>query len=139
MAYAILQQKYGIRHIKKTLESQEYRNAESFRLENFKIVKPNPNPALPSPPLNHVPQHHIYPSFKYLQGWQLHHFPGQPVPMLDNPFSEEIFPNIQSKPPLAQLEAISSCPVACHLGDETDLHLTTTCFQVVAENNKFFH
>ncbi|KAK4814940.1 hypothetical protein QYF61_006884 [Mycteria americana] len=31
-----------------------------------------------------------------------------PVPVLDNPFSEEIFPNVQSKPPLAQLEAISS-------------------------------
>jgi len=30
----------------------------------------------------------------------------QPVPMLDNPFSEEIFPNTQCKPPLAQLEAI---------------------------------
>ncbi|KAK4820738.1 hypothetical protein QYF61_004419 [Mycteria americana] len=41
-------------------------------------------------------------------GWRLNHFPGQPVPMLDNPFSEIKFPNIQSKPPLAQLEAISS-------------------------------
>ena len=26
--------------------------------------------------------------------------------MFDNPFSEEIFPNIQSKPPLLQLEAL---------------------------------
>ena len=37
----------------------------------------------------------------------------QPLPwaawsVLDSPFGEEIFPNIQSKPPLAQLEAISS-------------------------------
>lgn len=31
----------------------------------------------------------------------------------DNPFDEEIFPNIQSKQPLAQLEAISSCCIAC--------------------------
>jgi len=30
------------------------------------------------------------------------------VPVLDNPFSEEIFPNIQSKPSLVQLEAVSS-------------------------------
>ncbi|KAK4823633.1 LOW QUALITY PROTEIN: hypothetical protein QYF61_004366 [Mycteria americana] len=52
-----------------------------------------------------------------------------PVPMLDNPFSEEIFPNIQSKPPLAQLEAISSCPIACYFGKEIDTHLTTTSFQ----------
>ncbi|KAK4817231.1 hypothetical protein QYF61_004142 [Mycteria americana] len=42
------------------------------------------------------------------KGWGLNHFPGQPVPMLDNPFSAVKFPNIQSKPPLEQLEAISS-------------------------------
>ncbi|KAK4821733.1 hypothetical protein QYF61_000775, partial [Mycteria americana] len=62
-------------------------------------------------------------------GWRLHHFPGQPVPMLDNPFREEKFPDIQSKPPLAQLEAISSCPITCYLGEETDPHLSTTSFQ----------
>ncbi|KAK4827059.1 hypothetical protein QYF61_013700 [Mycteria americana] len=59
----------------------------------------------------------------------LNHFPGQPVPMLDNPFSEEIFPNIQSKPLLMQLEAISSRPIACYLGEETDPHLSTASFQ----------
>ncbi|KAK4808466.1 hypothetical protein QYF61_005783 [Mycteria americana] len=47
----------------------------------------------------------------------------------DNPFSEVKFPNIQSKPPLAQLEAISSCPITCYLGEETDPHLSTTSFQ----------
>ncbi|KAK4818247.1 hypothetical protein QYF61_009422, partial [Mycteria americana] len=52
-----------------------------------------------------------------------------PVPMLDNPLGEEKFPNIQSKPPLAQLEAISSCPITCYLGEETDPHLSTTSFQ----------
>ncbi|KAK4806931.1 hypothetical protein QYF61_012652 [Mycteria americana] len=69
-------------------------------------------------------------------GWRLNHFPGQPVPMLDNPFSEVKFPNIQSKPPLVQLEAISSCPITCYLGEETDPHLSTTSFQVVVESNK---
>ncbi|KAK4824481.1 hypothetical protein QYF61_015879 [Mycteria americana] len=62
-------------------------------------------------------------------GWRLNHFPGQPVPMLDNPFSEVKFPNIQSKPPLVQLEAISSCPITCYLGEETDPHLSTTSCQ----------
>ncbi|KAK4818988.1 hypothetical protein QYF61_022819 [Mycteria americana] len=52
-----------------------------------------------------------------------------PVPVLDNPFNKEIFPNIQPKPPLAQLEAISSCPTASYLGEETDPHLSTTSFQ----------
>ncbi|KAK4816629.1 hypothetical protein QYF61_019328 [Mycteria americana] len=62
-------------------------------------------------------------------GWKLNRFPGQPVPVLENPFGEEIFPNIQSKPPLAQLEAISSCPITCYMGEETDPHLSTTSFQ----------
>ncbi|KAK4817763.1 hypothetical protein QYF61_026986 [Mycteria americana] len=53
-----------------------------------------------------------------IEGWGLHHFPGQPVPMLDNPFSEVKFPNIQSKPPLAQLEAISSHPITFVESDE---------------------
>ncbi|KAK4818165.1 hypothetical protein QYF61_007607, partial [Mycteria americana] len=50
--------------------------------------------------------------------------------MLDNPFSEDIFPNIQSKPPLMQLEAISSCPMTCYLGEETNTHLSTTSFRL---------
>ncbi|KAK4819817.1 hypothetical protein QYF61_011836 [Mycteria americana] len=70
------------------------------------------------------------PSPETFKGWRLNHFPGQPVPMLDNPFSEEKFPNLQSKPPLAQLEAISSRPITCYWGEETDPHLSTTSFQV---------
>jgi len=37
--------------------------------------------------------------------------PGQPIPMLNNLFCKEVFPDIQPKPPLAQLKAISPCPV----------------------------
>jgi len=44
--------------------------------------------------------------FEPLQGWGLHHLPGQPVPVSDHSFSEEVFRNVQSKPPLMQLEAI---------------------------------
>ncbi|KAK4831073.1 hypothetical protein QYF61_015271 [Mycteria americana] len=51
-------------------------------------------------------------------------------------FSEVKFPNIQSKPPLAQLEAISSRPITCYLGAETDPHLATTSFQAVVESHK---
>lgn len=50
-------------------------------------------------------------SFKYLQAWWLNHFPGQPVPVLDNSFCKGIFPNIQNKPLLVQHEVISSCPI----------------------------
>ncbi|KAK4828493.1 hypothetical protein QYF61_026764 [Mycteria americana] len=48
----------------------------------------------------------------------------------------EIFPNTQSKPPLTQREAISSHPMACYLGEETDSHLATTSFQAVVESDK---
>jgi len=37
--------------------------------------------------------------------------PGQPIPVPDSSFREEIFPNIQPKPLLAQPEAIPSNPV----------------------------
>ncbi|KAK4824540.1 hypothetical protein QYF61_016144 [Mycteria americana] len=75
------------------------------------------------------------------KGWRLNRFPGQPVPMLDNPFSEVKFPNIQSKPPLVQIEAIFSCPITCYLGEETDPHLSTTLFQVfwIIEDSGFEH
>ena len=66
----------------------------------------------------------------------LNHFPGQPIPTLYNSFSEEIFPNIKSKPPLVQLEAISPCSVVCYLGQETSTYLATTSFQVAVEGDK---
>lgn len=43
--------------------------------------------------------------------------PGVPVPRLGNPLHEEIFPNLQSKPPLAQAEVMFSCPVASCLAE----------------------
>jgi len=49
--------------------------------------------------------------------------------MPDHSLSKEIFPNIQSKPPLMQLEAIASCPIASYLGEDTNTCLTTTSCQ----------
>lgn len=40
--------------------------------------------------------------FEDFQGWWHNHFPGQPVSMLDYPLSEEVFPNIQPKHPIAK-------------------------------------
>jgi len=56
--------------------------------------------------------------------------------VLDNHFSSEIFPNIQSKPPLTQLETLSSRGITCYVGKETNPHLTTPSFQAVLESNK---
>ena len=92
----------------------------------------------PTPPclLNHVPKCHIYTVFEHLRGWGFHHLPGQPVAMSDHSFSIEIFPNIQSEPPLMQLEAFASYPIASWLVEETNTCLTTTSFQAVVEHNK---
>ena len=73
--------------------------------------------------------------FEHLQGWWRHHLPGQPGPVSDHSFSKEIFPNIQSKPPLVQLEAIASHPIACYLGEEANTCLTTTSFHIVVEHS----
>ena len=56
--------------------------------------------------------------------------------MSDHSFSKEIVPNIQSKPPLTQLEAIAPHPIAGYLGEETNTCLTTTSFQVIVESTK---
>jgi len=45
--------------------------------------------------------------------------------------SKEIFPNIQSKPPLTQPEAIPSRPVGSYLGEETNTYLPPTSCQAV--------
>jgi len=44
----------------------------------------------------------------------LHHLPGQPVPMPHYFFGEEVFPNIEPEPPLAQHEVIASCPITSY-------------------------
>ena len=56
--------------------------------------------------------------------------------MFDNTFSEEIIPNIRSKPPLIQLQAIVSHAIASYLEEETDTYFATTSFQVVVESDK---
>ena len=112
---------------------------ESYRIIGWKrplrSSSPTSHPTTPCL-LNHILKWHIYMFFKHLQGWGLNHLPGQPVPMPEHSFSKEIFPNIQSKPPLRQLQAIASHPIASYLGEETNTRLTTTSFQAVVGSNK---
>jgi len=61
---------------------------------------------------NHVPQCHIHMILKNIQGWWLYHLPGYLFPVPHHSFWEEMFPNIQPEPPLAQLEVSPSCPIA---------------------------
>lgn len=48
------------------------------------------------------------------------------VPVPDHPFCEDLFLNIQPKPPLALLEAISSHPIIDSWGTEPDSHLAAS-------------
>ena len=93
------------------------------------IIRSNhqPNPTVPAKPCPKVPP---------LQGRGLPHCPGQPGPVPDHSLSKESLPNIQSEPPLTQLEAIASCPIASYLGEETNTRLATptpSC-QVIVES-----
>jgi len=45
--------------------------------------------------------------------------------MSDHSFRKEIFADIQSEPPLTQVEVIASRPIASYLGEETNTRLTT--------------
>lgn len=75
-------------------------------------------------------------SCKYLMGWQLHHFPGQPAPVPNLHFHEEILPDEQSKPPLPQPEAVSLCPITSHLRKETDTLPAAAFSQVAVESHE---
>ena len=56
--------------------------------------------------------------------------------MLNHTLYEEIIPNIQYKPPLVQLETVSSSPTTCHLRKETNTLLATTSIQVIVESDE---
>ena len=49
---------------------------------------------------------------------------------------QPVLPNIQPQSPMAQLEAIPSCPTVSYKGEEADPSLTTTSFQGAAEGKK---
>ena len=68
------------------------------------------------------PAHHHYCSLsmslsaaptvqEHLQGWRLHHLPGQHIPIPEQSLGEEVFPTIQPEPPPVQLKTITSHPI----------------------------
>ncbi|KAJ7424515.1 hypothetical protein WISP_28382 [Willisornis vidua] len=55
--------------------------------------------------------------------------------MPDHSLCKEFLSNVQTKPPLAELEPVSSCSTAGCLREETNPHPATTSFQVVVESD----
>jgi len=110
--------------------SQNHRIAEVGKELKDHQIQPQPNHTTltNNPPLRHVPEHHIQTVFKHIQGWWLNHLPGQSIPVLNNPFCKEQFPDIQPELTLVQLEAISPRPVTCHQWEETNVNITSFMF-----------
>lgn len=111
-----------------SLFSFRFRVLEPFMLEK---IQKSTDLTLPSPSLNHVPKCPICTTFKSLQGQWFCHSPRQPVTECDKLLDVYIFPDIQYKPPLEQLEVISSCLIACGLGEVPDPCLSTASSQAL--------
>ena len=103
---------------------------ESLSLKKTSKTNSQSNTTMPAKPCPDVPYLH---AFLTPPGMVT---PPLPVPMPDSSFSKDIFPKIQSKLPVMQLKAISCCPVASYLGEETNTCFTTNYFQVVVESIK---
>ncbi|KAK4806198.1 hypothetical protein QYF61_001121 [Mycteria americana] len=107
---------------------------ENFQLNHFMITVAK-TPAYPHIPHKSFSIHKQQVQEGIFPSWLTEYSDGDSTTSLGSLFqclptlSVKKFPNIQSKPPLAQLEAISSCPIACYLGEETNTHLSTTSFQ----------
>jgi len=64
--------------------------------------------------LQQAAQDHVHVGFEYLQRRRFYNLPGQPVPVLRHPQSEEVFRHLQTELPLLQFVPIAPCPVAGH-------------------------
>lgn len=114
-----------------------YKFREPLRVKRpVRSFSPTIKLTLPIPPLNHVPKCNICTSFKNLQGWWLHCFLGQSVPVLDNSLLKNFFlSNLNlSWPHLRPFPFVLSL-VTCEKG-MTPPHFTTISHQAIVENIK---
>ena len=66
----------------------DHRIVETLRLDKTSKITKSIHLPMPNMPTEHVPQCHISTFLEYLQGWWLHHFPGQPIPVPHHSFWE---------------------------------------------------
>ena len=64
--------------------------------------------------LQQAAQDLVQADFEYLQRRIIQNLPGQPVPLLYHPQSEEVLPRVQTELPLLQFVPIAPCPVTGH-------------------------
>ena len=66
-------------------------------------------------PLDQAVQSPIQPGLEYLQGWGIHNFSGQAVPVLHHLMSRKFPTSMQSKSLLIQIKIILLCPVTIRM------------------------
>jgi len=69
---------------------------------------------LPLPKQGHLQQAArdlVQAGLEYLQRGRLHNLPGQTVPVLRHPRSEEVLPHAQVEPAMLQFVPVAPCPV----------------------------
>ena len=74
----------------------------------------SPTPLQKQGHLQQAAQDLVQEGLEYLQRRRLHNLPGQPVPVLHHPQSEEVLPHFQRGLPVLQFVPIAPCPIAGH-------------------------
>jgi len=74
----------------------------------------SPTPLPKHDHLEQAAQDLVQVGLEYLQRRRLHTLPGQPVPGLHHPQSEEVLPHVQLELPLLQFVPVAPCPVTGH-------------------------
>ena len=73
---------------------------------------------------------------KHWQAWGIDHLYRKPVPVFDHPLGKQTLPNVQSKPPLAQLWTIPTRPNTGSPGEEISTSLSLSAPQEAVESNE---
>jgi len=74
----------------------------------------SPTPLPKQGHLQQAAQDLVQAGLEHLQRRRLHNLPGQPVPVLRHPQSEEVLPRVQMELPMLRFVPIAPCPVAGH-------------------------
>jgi len=105
----------------------ESQNHRMFGVGRYLCGSSSPPPLLKQGHLQQAAQDFVQASLEYLQRWRIHSLPGQPVPGLCHPQSEEVLPHVHTELPVLQFVLIAPCPVAgLHWKESGPILLTPT-------------
>ena len=90
----------------------------------------SPTPLPKQGHLEQAAQDLVQAGLEYLQRRRLHNLPGQPVPGLRHPQSEEVLPHVHTELPMLQFVPIAPCPVSGHHWKESGPILLTPTLQI---------